>query len=94
MATEQPAFDSTSIFLPFKDGAQLHMRRFSRGGEGVPVLLLHGSIENGRIFYSESGKGFAPWLAERSIRFASKNHFEMASGAGACSKHQRTSSSG
>jgi predicted alpha/beta hydrolase len=65
MATEQSGFDSTSIFLPFKDGDQLHMRRFSRGGEGIPVLLLHGSIESGRIFYSESGKGFAPWLAQQ-----------------------------
>jgi predicted alpha/beta hydrolase len=28
---------------------------------------LHGAIENGRIFYSESGKGFAPWLATQGF---------------------------
>lgn len=26
-------------------------------------MLVHGSIENGRIFYSKSGKGYAPYLA-------------------------------
>ena len=31
--------------------------------EGVPVFMLHGSIENGRIFYSNNGKGFGPFLA-------------------------------
>jgi predicted alpha/beta hydrolase len=65
MGTADPALQIESIFLPFKDGAQLHLRRFSRGGVGIPVLCLHGSIESGRIFYSESGKGFAPWLAQQ-----------------------------
>ena len=41
------------------------MHRFSpKGGNGVPVLLIHGSIEDSRIFYSASGKGFAPFLAQ------------------------------
>ncbi len=31
---------------------------------GKAVLLVHGAIENGRIFYSENGKGLAPFLAE------------------------------
>lgn len=54
---------AASLFLPFADGEQLHVKRFT-GGEASPaVLLLHGSIENGKIFYSDSGKGFAPWLA-------------------------------
>jgi len=30
---------------------------------GKTVLLLHGSIENARIFFSRSGKGLAPFLA-------------------------------
>lgn len=33
------------------------------GSHGTPVLLVHGSIENGRIFYSNAGKGLAPFLA-------------------------------
>lgn len=29
------------------------------------VILIHGSIENSRVFFSRSGKGFAPWLARQ-----------------------------
>ncbi len=29
------------------------------------MFLVHGSIENGHIFYSKSGKGFAPYLAQQ-----------------------------
>jgi predicted alpha/beta hydrolase len=29
--------------------------------------MLHGAIENGRIFYSESGKGLAPYLARNGF---------------------------
>lgn len=57
------AVSVSSVFVPFKEGAKLHMRRFQGREDGVPVLMLHGSIENGKIFYSDSGKGFAPWLA-------------------------------
>lgn len=31
------------------------------------VLCWHGAIESGRIFYSRSGKGLAPWLATRGF---------------------------
>ena len=34
---------------------------------GAPVLLVHGAIENSRIFYSESGKGLAPFLARHGF---------------------------
>lgn len=30
----------------------------------TPIILIHGSAENGRIFYSKSMKGFAPYLAQ------------------------------
>lgn len=44
------------------------MHRFMpTGGKGIPVLLIHGSIEDSRIFYSASGKGFAPYLAQRGF---------------------------
>lgn len=53
-----------SIFIPLAQGKdELHLRRIWRDPEGIPLFLLHGSIENGRIFYSESGKGLAPYLA-------------------------------
>lgn len=55
---------SDSIFLPLNEIDTLHVRRWYTDPEGPAVLLIHGSIENGRIFYSESGKGFAPFLAD------------------------------
>lgn len=55
-----------SLFVESAD-AQLHLRCF--GPErGVPVLLLHGAISNGRVFYSDSGKGLAPFLGEQGFR--------------------------
>lgn len=34
---------------------------------GKPILLIHGSIENGKIFFSKSGKGLAPFLASKGF---------------------------
>lgn len=42
---------------------RLSLQRFYADATGPPVLLLHGAIENGAIFYSSSGKGLAPFLA-------------------------------
>lgn len=42
---------------------RLHMRRFYQNPEGPPVWMVHGSIEDGHIFYSSSGKGLAPFLS-------------------------------
>lgn len=30
-----------------------------------PLLFVHGAIESGRVFYTESGKGLAPFLVEQ-----------------------------
>lgn len=65
-----------SIFIPIgigtnsspdsnQNGAEtLHIKRFYTDESAPPVLMIHGSIENGRIFYSTSGKGLAPYLAK------------------------------
>jgi len=44
---------------------RLHLRYISpkEPTDKPPVLLVHGFIENGRIFYSENGKGLACFLA-------------------------------
>jgi len=56
---------SDSIFLPVsREGARLHLKHFWTATDGQPILMLHGSVENGRIFYSRSGKGLAPFLAQ------------------------------
>lgn len=52
-------------------GERLHLQRIlpadiSRPDSlGPPVLLVHGSLEDGRIFYTQTGKGFAPYLARQ-----------------------------
>lgn len=51
------------IMLPVSDGDSIAIERFYTGTQGIPVLMVHGSVENGRIFYSSSGKGLAPFLA-------------------------------
>lgn len=56
-----------SHFLPVPHSEhRLHVKAFVPLQE-VPkasVLLVHGAIEDGRIFYSQKGKGFAPFLAQ------------------------------
>lgn len=53
-----------SLWVPVGRKDRLHVRRLWKNAKGAPLLLIHGSIENGRVFYSESGKGLAPFLAE------------------------------
>ncbi len=57
--------DYSSIMIPVPDGSSLHVRRIKKDPKGEPVLMLHGSIENGKVFYSERGAGLAPWLARQ-----------------------------
>jgi pimeloyl-ACP methyl ester carboxylesterase len=57
-----------SLFIPWPESeasGRLHARHIFPESDrlGSPVLLVHGAIENGRIFYSESGRGLAPFLA-------------------------------
>lgn len=56
-----------SIQVPVASGSILTLQRFSGAAPGPPLLLLHGAIENGRIFYSASGKGLAPFLARNGF---------------------------
>lgn len=44
------------------DKVALH--RFCQINPGIPVLLMHGSIENGKIFFTKNGKGLAPFLCQ------------------------------
>ncbi len=57
-----------SLFIESGDH-QLHVRHIAREGcsAGQPVLMVHGAIENGRIFYNEKGRGFGPYLAEQGF---------------------------
>jgi pimeloyl-ACP methyl ester carboxylesterase len=60
----QLLFDSH--FLPV-DGESVHIKRIHTAAGGTPVFFLHGSIEDGKIFYTTKGKGVAPYLAAKGM---------------------------
>lgn len=48
---------------------QLHVRQLTPLQNHIaPVLMLHGVLENGRIFYHTSGKGLGCFLADQGFR--------------------------
>ena len=53
----------SGIVDSFNSKETIHIKRFYTNDKHPPVLMFHGSIENGKIFYSSSGKGLAPYLA-------------------------------
>lgn len=55
----------SDYFIPIDEG-ELWLGRMG-DPQGPSVLLVHGAIENSRIFYSEKGKGLAPFLAENGF---------------------------
>ncbi len=54
---------SESHFVQVTERDRLHIKRIYCDPQGPPVFMVHGAIENGRIFYSNSNKGLAPYLA-------------------------------
>ena len=57
-----------SLFCPTFQGHQLHVMHVSQpGNQGEPVLMVHGMVEDGRIFYHKSGKGLACYLASQGF---------------------------
>lgn len=64
-SSDTAMFEVSSVFVSLGDATALHLRRFTPQGVSDPpsVFMLHGAIENGRVFYSHSGKGLAPFLA-------------------------------
>ena len=58
---------SESFTIELANGEKLYIKRFYNQLNAPPALMIHGSVENGRIFYSNSGKGFAPFLASKGF---------------------------
>jgi len=58
-----------SIFLEIDNINKLHIMNIYTNGENkkekTPIFMLHGSMEDGRIFYTLKEKGIAPFLAKR-----------------------------
>ena len=58
-----------SLFIPYRQG-QLHVRFIPAKGmnkQFTPILMLHGAMSNGRVFYSDSGRGLGCYLAEQGF---------------------------
>ncbi|MCB9195128.1 MAG: alpha/beta fold hydrolase [Flavobacteriales bacterium] len=53
-----------SIYEINIDGGTSALHRFTREGNNKVIFLVHGYFEDSRIFYSNSGKGFAPYLVD------------------------------
>ena len=62
----QKKIQQDSLFIQ-DDEHQLHLRHISKNSTGTPILMLHGAIENGLIFYTEKGKGLACYLAAQGF---------------------------
>lgn len=55
-----------SIYIQLDEQQTLHLRRiYNSTKSGPSVLFVHGAVENGKIFYTHSNKGLAPYLAEQ-----------------------------
>ena len=72
MVVVSPKIIEESIMVPLKQGQQLHVRRLyaeknveKLDGEspGIPVLMIHGLLEDGTIFYSRAKRGLAYCVA-------------------------------
>lgn len=53
--------------IQLADGSTLGLTRWPQSPGAPVVLMLHGAVENGRIFHSRSGRGLAPYLAARGM---------------------------
>lgn len=58
---------SEKHFIKVSNKDTICLHRFYKSSSGSPVLMIHGAIEDGKIFYSNSGKGFGPFLAKNGF---------------------------
>jgi len=56
-----------NIHFKLNEKESLFLKRFNGGNSFSPILMVHGALENGKIFYSNSGKGLAPYLASQGF---------------------------
>ena len=48
------------------DNHNLHLMHISQPGHSrIPILMIHGMVEDGRIFYHKSGKGLGSFMAQQ-----------------------------
>ena len=56
-----------SLMVSLPGGDQLHIRRLTDNPDGPPVMLLHGLLEGGTLFYARDGHGLAHFLAQHGF---------------------------
>lgn len=56
-----------SHMVPLPGRGQLHIRRLADNPDGPPVLLLHGLLDDGTLFYCRDGCGLAHYLAQQGF---------------------------
>jgi pimeloyl-ACP methyl ester carboxylesterase len=57
----------SDINIPIDEKVSLGGVMITNGNKNnIPMVLIHGSLENGRIFYSKSLKGYAPFMAQNN----------------------------
>ena len=63
-----------SLYLPLPCGSRLHLMSINKEApspeqnQGLPILMVHGMVEDGRIFYHPSGKGLGSYLAQQGYQ--------------------------
>jgi predicted alpha/beta hydrolase len=61
--------EQTSLSINFSPEQSLHLRYIAApDSNGPAVFFMHGAVENGKIFYTETNKGLAPFLASKGYR--------------------------
>jgi alpha-beta hydrolase superfamily lysophospholipase len=48
-------------------GHKLHLRHIYNETDGPPILMVHGAVENGKIFYTDNGNGLGCFLAKKGF---------------------------
>lgn len=62
-----------SLYVSLACGSKLHLMNIQKetagsAPNGIPILMIHGMVEDGRIFYHRSGKGLGSYLAKQGYQ--------------------------
>ncbi|BDC99438.1 alpha/beta fold hydrolase [Persicobacter psychrovividus] len=62
--TTSPLVQSSDLHLQVED-QRLFIKQWHAPTPKAMMLCVHGAMENGKIFYSKGGRGFAPFMAQQ-----------------------------
>ena len=54
-------------FVKVSDEDEICLHRFYNETSNTPVFMIHGAMEDGKIFYTRKEKGFGPYLAKNGF---------------------------